>query len=330
MATSFNSANKVFIRKNWNKPLLEFLSKITGDKLVYLGLPSPEAEDILEWIKYIKVVVAFQCRDYKTKSSTSQNRQAIEDLQRLLSKLEREKQIDTYTVFDGWLEEVVLRGYDNSPIRIDLNLSDFITLYNLDFCNSITSRIEFKDQSGAPQIAYKFDAINKLLQIQKSLSKISNKFVLFITLHYEYAEREIENFINHPPSEEINLYIQGYRNLKGVEQNVRIVKLFFSYYIKQQFEVYGFSSVILPCILYNGLGGTNLLHFSVLGIHPTNSTAGTVPTFQSQTEILNQNFISIKNSSFINKETKLPNETDVLLDPVDVFTKSSTYNNLWV
>ena len=57
---SFNSEHKILIREKWNQPLLEYLSKKNSEKLVYMGLPSSKAEDILTWISYIKVVIAFQ------------------------------------------------------------------------------------------------------------------------------------------------------------------------------------------------------------------------------------------------------------------------------
>jgi len=55
MVGSFNSEHKKFIREHWNKPLIKFLTKKVKDKLLYLGLPSPKAEDVLEWIEYIKI-----------------------------------------------------------------------------------------------------------------------------------------------------------------------------------------------------------------------------------------------------------------------------------
>ena len=53
MEGSFNSEHKNFIREHWNMPLLKFLADNVNDKLVYLGLPSPIAEDVLEWIEYV-------------------------------------------------------------------------------------------------------------------------------------------------------------------------------------------------------------------------------------------------------------------------------------
>ena len=64
MKTFLSSKNKAFIRSNWNKHLIEFFDTELGYKLIYLGLPSPNAEDIKEWIEYLSKVIAFQCRDF--------------------------------------------------------------------------------------------------------------------------------------------------------------------------------------------------------------------------------------------------------------------------
>ena len=55
---SFNSVHKSLIRLEWDLPLLKYLVKKFDDKLVYMGLPSSSAEDILSWIEFIKTVIA--------------------------------------------------------------------------------------------------------------------------------------------------------------------------------------------------------------------------------------------------------------------------------
>jgi hypothetical protein len=329
-AGSFNTEHKVFIRENWNKPLLTFLTRKVSDRLIYLGLPSPKAEDILQWIEHIKSVIAFQCRDYGEKSDESQERQGIEDLNKLLAQLERESKIDNYVVFDGYLEEVVLRGYDNSPTRIDFELSDFITLYNLDFCNKITSPIEFVNSKGEKETAYKFNAINKLLQIQQSIDSTSKRFVLFLTVHCSYDGKELQDFIAYPPSVEISGYLEKYKALGGHERNARIVRLFMAYHIIQQFSVFGFTPKILPSLIYQGLGGNYLLHFTIFGILSNTGATGGATAFQTLTDVLNQKFISIDNKQFVNKTGDVETESDVEVDPVKLFVDSTTYKRMWV
>src|SRR5688572_1435857 len=104
---AFNTEHKVFIREKWNKPLIKFLSKKVGDKLIYMGLPSSSAEDVKQWIEFIKMVIAFQCRVYGQRSDQSQDRTEIDRLTELLQQFERERKIENYVVFDGYMEEVV-------------------------------------------------------------------------------------------------------------------------------------------------------------------------------------------------------------------------------
>src|SRR6185436_9605718 len=188
---------------------------------------------------------------------------------------------------------------------------------------------EYIDENGDPQIAYKFNAISKLLQVQNTLRKSSNKFVLFLTVHCSYDGAELETFINSPPTDEIRNYLIRCNGLDGHDKNARIVRLFFVYYIKQQFETFGFTPKILPSLYYQGLGGTNLLHFTVLGISPNKLGAGGVPSYQGFTEIINQKFISINNSTFFNKTIEFDDEIDVELNPVTLFSNSTTFKNLW-
>jgi hypothetical protein len=325
---SFNSEHKLFIRKNWNSPILKFLQKKSKNDLVYLGLPSPKAEDIIEWIDYINAVFAFQCRKYGEESNPSQTREAIEELTQLLQKLERQNQLDTFIVYDGYFEEVVLRGYDNSPSRINFEISDFITLYNLDFCNKITNPIEYIDHLGERKKAYKFNAINKLLEIQNNVNSSSNKFILFLTVHCSYDGKELENFINYPPNGEVKKYLDEYKKLNNPEKNSRIIRLFFVYYIQQQFESYGFTPKILPVIIYSGLKGTPLLHFTVFGIKSIKTASG-ILSYQSFNEVINKTFITIDNSKFINAMPISSAEIEVNLNPIDLFVSSDTYNKLW-
>src|ERR1035437_7117838 len=124
MAITYNSESKVFIRNNWDKPLLKLIEKKTGNKLLYVGLPSPEAEDIDAWIEHLRVVIAFQCRKYGELSDPKQDRKDILKLHEKLLSYEREMKLENFIVYDGYIEEVVLRGYDNSPdASIDFELN---------------------------------------------------------------------------------------------------------------------------------------------------------------------------------------------------------------
>lgn len=325
---SFNTENKFFLRDKWNKPLIKFLSKNIKEKLIYMGLPSPNAEDVNHWIEFIKVVIAFQCREYSKPSSSEQSRADVEKLEEFLRTLERENKLESYVVYDGYLEEVVLKGKDNSPQSISFENQNFITLYNLDFCNDIASPLEFVDEFGDIQTAFKFDAIKKLISIQKDISQISNRFLFLLTVHCNYNGKELENFLNNPPNATIKVFLEKYYTLKDVERNSRIVRLFVVHLIHQNFLANDFSPKILPIIRYRGIKDTPLLHFVVLGIH-SKTNAGSTPIYQQFDEILNQKFVDINESEFTNSTEIFAEELDVSTNPVDYFSQSKTFDKLW-
>jgi hypothetical protein len=328
MTESFNSEHKNIIRTKWNKPLIEFLTRRISDKLIYCGLPSADAVDVLEWIEFIRIVIAFQCRQYPNASNENQARTQVEKLETLLNNLERENKIDNYILYDGYLEEIVLRGYDNSPTRINFDVKNFITLYNLDFCNKISSPIEFVNVKGEIETAYKFNAINKLLNLQKSLSDVSNRFILFLTVHCSYDGEELDHFLRNPPSSDIEGYLKKCNDLKGHEKNARIVRIFVAYHIQHFFYSQGFSPMILPTLLYQGIKKTFLLHFTIFGLASKNSSGG-APCLQKLNEILGNKFISIDQTNFINKAGLLEEELDVELNPIKLFVESKTFLRLW-
>nr|MBI1230953.1 hypothetical protein [Cytophagales bacterium] len=325
---SFNTERKFFLRDKWNKPLIKFLSKNVKDKLVYMGLPSPNGDDVNHWIEFIKVVIAFQCREYSKPSDSTQSREDVEKLEEFLRALERESKLESYVVYDGYLEEVVLKGRDNSPQSIHFEIQRFITLYNLDFCNDIASPIEFVDELGDLQTVFKFDAIKRLISIQKEISQVSNRFLFLLTVHCNYNGKELENFLNNPPNETIKAFLAKYHSLKDVEKNSRIVRLFVVHLVHQHFLANDFSPKILPVIRYKGIKDTPLLHFVVLGIH-SKSKAGATPIYQQFDEILNQKFVDINESEFINSTEIFAEEIDVPTNPVEYFSQSKTFDKLW-
>ena len=304
---SFNTRNKLLIRNEWNKPLLKFLNKKLNKKLLYLGLPSPEAQDIENWIEFIDEVIAFQCRKYPEPSHEDQNRDKIKKLEEKLNAYERRGLLDTFTVYDGYIEEVILRGVDNNNKNFIQN--NTIKIYNLDFCNSITSPIEFDDIDGNFKTAYKFDAVKCLLKIQSELDRDNQYFVLFLTIHTSFNGKELKNFrVSHKAS------ISEYNSLPipKTEKKAKILRLFVISELKDYYKANNFVAHFLPTIHYKGIKDANLLHFTVMG-SKENSGAGSVAFFQDVSNLCKNGFI----------------DTGNLTDPVDDFSKSNTFLKFW-
>lgn len=320
MPDTFNTESKILIRSKWSKKLIKFINKNLNSKLVYLGLPSPDAEDILEWIDYIDEVIAFQCRDYPSPSEPSQSIEEVQKLQNKLSELERKKIINNYIVYDGYIEEVLLNKKDNAGIKFELN--NIVHIFNLDFCNSITSPLSVINEDGDVENVYKFDAIKTLLKLQELVGVKPQRFILFLTIHTSYKGEELENF------NQTLAYHTKLKDLKKAEKKARFLRSYVIETLKNFFQYNNFVPEFLPVIEYKGVKEHNLLHFTVLGASKNEKT-GVAPSFQNISTLLQQKFISIVNNEFTNKKVNKIEEIDVEIDPVKSFSNSKTYKNLW-
>mgnify|MGYP003521875870 CR=1 FL=1 len=328
----FNSDNKKLIRTNWAKPIVTYIKDNLNKKLFYLGLPDSEAHDIVEWIEHIDTVYAFQCREYPEPSAPEQSREKVLALENTLRAFERKRQLTTFDVFDGYIEEVILRGFDNSPTIKEFTQQDVITLYNLDFCGQVTSPIEYKDRNGTPKKAYKFDAIKRLLDLQKQITFPNKKFIMFLTLHCSYDGKELSDFIANPQNTDIKIYLAQISKLSKGKKSPYLVKAFVLHFLQQFFSTNEFIAEVLPTIHYVGDNNNPILFFTILGTSAQNKGAGGIVHYQKLNETLNCPFIEINNNTF-EKSTSfaLANDTtlDTNLNPIHLFKKSKTYKNLW-
>lgn len=326
MPLSFNTPAKRLIRSEWNKPLLKFLSKSLNTKLVYLGLPSPNAEDVSEWIEYLDIVIAFQCRDYPNPSETNQSREAIQKLEAKLREFETQQKIKTFYVYDGYIEEVILKGRDNSNLEFVQN--EVVTIYNLDFCNQITSPLQFVDKNGYPAQAFKFDAVRELLRFQSLLSDITTKFIMLLTINCGYDGAELNDFIINCENTEISEYCKNVRSLPGVKKKSRVLRSYIFYTLRHFCSNYNFVPEFQPVILYEGSGKKYMLHFTIVGTSKL-PNPGMAPFYQKTKNFLSQKFLTISNNQISLMKTQDIEEFDVDLDPVKVFTSSTAFSKLW-
>ncbi len=308
----FNSEDKQNIRKNWGKSLLKFLSEYTQLKLSYMGLPSPDAKDIEEWLEYIDEVIAFQCRKYGEPSHPNQKKYGVIKLENKLRAYQRQGKLTKFNVYDGYLEEVLLKGTDNSNNEFIQN--NTIKVYNLDFCNRITSPLKYTDNQGNFKKAYKFDAINKVFEYQQKSQGIKS-FVLFLTINSNYDGQELNNFLKQPNS-------QGYRKLtrcRNLERKYKkrhILRLFIINQLEENLRRYKFIPHFLPTITYLGSKSSKLLHFTLFAYANGESE---VPWYQNLKSLCGCDKIFLKVDSRCNQYN----------NPVNLFTKSKTYAEVW-
>jgi hypothetical protein len=152
MGNFHNHPTKEVIRTQWCKPILKYIKEFLGYKLVYLGLPGIEAYDIISWLEYLDRVIAFECGDYQA-SDIEKAKENINKLNEILSSFERKGLLQTYSLYNGYIEKVILKGRDDSGDIFSLD--DIVTVYNLDFCNSLTVPMTIVDDKGNMSKHYK-------------------------------------------------------------------------------------------------------------------------------------------------------------------------------
>jgi len=327
MGNFFGSPAKNLIRKNWNKPLLKFFNENLGYKLVYLGLPSPNAEDIMEWIDYIEYIIAFQCRDYPKPSAPDQDRTYVIKLESKILELERQKKIISGYVYDGYIEEVIAKGEDN--MKVKFSQDRFITVYNLDFCNQITSPLQvINHETGEIKEVYKLHTLRELLHIQSKKEEISKKFVMFLTFHSGFWDDEAKSFVESTESAAIVKYFEKITSLNGIQKKIRLLKSYVFDTLKNYFRDFNFVPEFLPVINYSA-GKEWLLHFTIIGT--SINSVGRVNCPQNPENFLEQKFITVNNKNKLGFLTNLSlGETEYDINSVELFKNSKTFKLYWV
>lgn len=333
MSVTFNTQAKQVIRKDWAKPILSYLHGTLGKKLIYLGLPDVEAHDISEWVEHLDRIYAFQCRKYPEPSHVNQSRDKVLALESTLRAFERRQQISTYDVYDGYIEEVVLRGYDNTPDVKEFFLEDVVTVYNLDFCGQVTSPIDYTDKKGDKKQAYKFDAINRLMNVQANLPFPSKKFVLFLTLHCSYDGKEFENFLKNPHSKDLDEYFKPTLPLTKGGKAPYCVKAFVHHNLTQYFTINHFIPEFLPVIYYKGDNNHPLLFFTVIGTQVPGASGVATP-FQKIADVLYGKFVSVNDENILvnNEDLTVHGEKCkewATIQSLHLFKSSKTYQKIW-
>jgi hypothetical protein len=318
---------KKVIREQWCKPLLKFINKSLGYKLVYLGLPGIEALDIISWIDYLERIIAFQCRKYPYPSDPSQPKDGIEKLRKFLDDLEKKGLIKTYSLFDGYIEEVVLRGEDNSGNTF--SQKEVVTVYNLDFCNPLTVPLIMVNK-GKVSKHYKLEAIRKLLEIQRDIdSESRKKFIMFLTVHSDFWKYEAEKLIGKLDSNVIKSYIKNLSKLSEKNNNIRLLKLYVFYVLRDHFCNCQFIPEFLPPIYYEGIGNKWLMLFTIIGTYFGSTASASAPFFQNEEELLKNKMLTINLKRVECLNIKDIKEAEVITDSVELFTRTISYKKHW-
>ncbi len=233
---------KALIRKEWCKPQLSELTKLLKNKLVYIGLPDIQALDIMEWLEHIDKVIAFQCSNYNGEKID------VTELDKKLKELERKQHIRSGFVYQGWMEDIVMGAA--SERGDTYKQSDYLRIYNLDFCNNLKTPREVKDVNGKIiKVIHKIDVIKRLLEHQNTVSAANNStFIMYLTVN---ANSFNDN--NKILDKEINEYLKKINKITKPEvKAARLMKAYCFNVLKTIFEEQKFHVEFLPPVYYLG------------------------------------------------------------------------------
>ncbi|ADQ78170.1 hypothetical protein Palpr_0008 [Paludibacter propionicigenes WB4] len=321
--------NKEIIRSKYNAPLLNYLTTTFKRKLVYFGLPSPDAGDIHEWIEYIEFVIAFQCREYPKPSDPNQSAEAVKRLEFNLVDLQRKGKILDFNLYDGYIEEVIINGKDND--LLEFKLDKFITLYNLDFCNEVTSPQKiFNTKKGEFETIYKLNIIKMILALQNKNNSHPHKFVLFLTLNANFWNVEAKDF-EEIIKKDVRLgeFIETVSKLNGLEKDIRMLKAYVFKTLSDTLSVNNYTPHFLPVVRYNN-NPFNLVQFTIIGTYEETFGRNAIIK-QNILDFLNEGFISpnLETSEMTNSVNQAIPEIKSETNPVSSFCKSEVYNDFW-
>lgn len=252
-----DSPRKIVVRQLWNTPLLASVHQLLRSKYYYFGLPGKDIHDVKLWREMIRKVTAFEIENEQLDNP----RADIVTLNYNLSLLGI-----PYKVYCGFFENTLLtkKDDDNEEFICD----DFVTLFNLDFCNSITGYIDTVEGSQC----LRFAALREILSIQREIYRTSgsSRFVLLLTVHDHFHAKEMRNFIHEADKpQSVTHFLSRLPQpvqMRGVMQHsTPHLKAFVFATLRDYFRGFNVSSYFLPPVKYIGrTANSPMLHFTVL------------------------------------------------------------------
>jgi len=320
---------KEIIRKFWCKPQIAFLSNKLNSKLSYIGLPGIEALDIKAWLDYLNRVVAFQCSEYKEGRTTK--KVDVNVLDNYLVDLERRALLESSKVYEGFMEDIVMGGMSE---RGDVySQSDYFKVYNLDFCNQLTTPREVIGPRGKIKYYHKLEVIDKLLSFQKDNRDNGSRFIMYLTVNSNTFN---QNYLKELSGSEYGRYLKKLDTIRKPEVvAVRHLKAFCFHRMTEIFEKNNFSVEFLPPVFYLGSEYPNrakgnfenhrMMTFTILG---TNA-AGQSSIKQDVWKFLSQKFVFANNSRLMPYTDKFIDEDDLQSKIIELMEGTLTYKELW-
>ena len=257
MASVFqNHPRKDIIRRNWNTPLLKHIYNSVHSKYRYLGFPGPDIFDIKLWRQMIKSVVAFEIP-----AKCGNKRSLIIDLNLNLTLIGVK-----YEIYFGHWENVLINGYDNDYKKY--NQQQVITLYNLDFCNLLTSK------TARSKKLKRFEALNRLIDAERKAFIAGNgkdrSFIILFTVNDSYHKTIMNSFLNSDLDSNVKKLmvsaLSHTRNInKYIDTNSMLLKGLVCVTFSDLFKVNQIRHTFLPMVRYYGKNNQHkMTHFCIV------------------------------------------------------------------
>ena len=251
MARPFSSPGKQAVRELWDTPLLAHLHQSYGVRYRYMGLPGVDLQDVRLWRHMIDEVIAFELRA-TPRNNDPEGRRSVNALRRNLRLIG----LPGYAYFGPMEEVVILReDYDGTPYHQD----SVITLYNLDFCDEIGSRIETRRQGSR---VWRFDAIRQILRDQRECFQRfggPNVFILLLTVRDQMNARRLRTFLARTLHHDTRAYVQTCEAQNPLPPvgyvlgtHTWALKAFLHDIIRQYLANPNISSLFFPVVKYTG------------------------------------------------------------------------------
>lgn len=187
MTKPFNdNPEKGVVRAQWDTPLLRYLHDRFRVRYRYLGLPGVDLIDVNLWRDMIDEVIAFE-----PPGEPPNVRAHIDQLRHNM----RIHKIPGMAYFGSFEQVVILRKDIDGQNYSQNNL---ITLYNLDFCDEITSKIETQEYG---KQVWRFEAIRQILRDQADCYKRDGNprhFIMMLTVRNQSSGAKLHDLLSGP------------------------------------------------------------------------------------------------------------------------------------
>lgn len=277
--------NKDIVRR-YDKKKIEDLFLKKGKKLKYIGLPSPELNDILEWKEFLDTFVAIERGEQFDRITAPHNLLLKATILKLRHKL---------TLIRGELDDVLMAGKRYREINIDYPFD----LAFFDFFGGILNK--------------GFNRVNSFKNFFKY--QTPNDFLLLMTFNLRYAEeteelaviekieKELKGFMrNDDEKERLRKVINWYKSKENFEQYRQ--KIFVPYFLRNA-EFSGYDVFSEKPVFYLGYNNSPMIHFISWfrydGSHTTRAISN-----QSLLEVVDLDLDIVKDGSIAKCDLQAP------------------------